>query len=232
MSVREIVLDTETTGLDPEMGDRIIEIGCIELINLMPTGKRFHHYIDPERKVSAETITITGITDAMLVGKPTFVQIAADLVDFINDDAVLVAHNASFDAKFVNHELGRCGFRPFEPSRWIDTLVLAKRQAPGAPASLDALCKRFGIDNSNRTLHGALLDAELLAEVYLELKGGRQPDLVLGEIKAGQYEEVGQNKKMRPARPHAPSEQELAAHAAFLKDVHDPLWARLTNYST
>jgi DNA polymerase III subunit epsilon len=228
VSIREIVLDTETTGLDPELGDRVIEIGCIELINLVPTGQRFHHYINPERAVSAETITITGITDAMLVGKPTFVEIAADLVDFIGDDAVLVAHNAPFDAKFVNHELGKCGFRPYETSRWIDTLVLAKRQAPGAPASLDALCKRFNIDNSNRTLHGALLDAELLAEVYLELKGGRQADLMLGEIKAGQYEEVGHNKKLRPARPHAPTAEEAAAHAAFLQELKDPLWRRLT----
>jgi DNA polymerase-3 subunit epsilon len=228
---REIVLDTETTGLDPEMGDRVIEIGCIELINLVPTGKVFHHLVNPERSVSAETISITGITDDKLVGKPTFVEIAADLIDFIGDEAVLVAHNASFDAKFVNHELKRCGFRPYEPARWIDTVQMARRQAPGAPASLDALCKRFGIDNSNRVLHGALLDAQLLAEVYLELRGGRQPDLVLGEIKAGQYEEVGQNKKLRPARPHAPSEAEMAAHAAFLAELKDPLWAKFAKAS-
>ncbi len=221
---REIILDTETTGLDPTKGDRVIEVGCIEIMNLVPTGKVFHKRIDPERSVSPETIAITGITDEMLKGQPKFVDIAADLVEFIGDSPI-VAHNASFDIKFINSELLRCGFRTYEMSQAVDTVMMARRQAPGAPASLDALCKRFGIDNSNRTFHGALLDAQLLAEVYLELSGGRQPDLVLGEDTSDAQMVDASARPVRAARKFEPSPEELAAHEKFLKDIKEPALA-------
>jgi DNA polymerase-3 subunit epsilon len=161
---REIVFDTETTGMDPLTGDRLVEIGCLELDNLIPTGRTFHKYVNPERDVPADAVAVHGITTDFLRDKPLFIDIAAELYEFLGD-AVLIAHNAPFDMKFLNWELGQCGFKAIETSRVIDTLPMARRQAPGAPASLDALCKRFGIDNTKRKLHGALLDAELLAEV-------------------------------------------------------------------
>jgi DNA polymerase-3 subunit epsilon len=222
---REIVLDTETTGMDPAKGDRILEIGCLELVNLLPTGRTFHHYINPERDIPAEVIAVHGITEEMVRDKPKFIEIAADLVEFIGED-VIVAHNASFDLRFINAELLRCGFRAYDTSRSIDTVAIARRLSPGAPASLDALCRRFGIDNSNRTLHGALLDAQLLADVYLELRGGRQPDLVLDET-AEDQSEAGAERKVRPARSHSASPEELAAHADFLKSIKNPLWEKL-----
>jgi DNA polymerase-3 subunit epsilon len=223
--MREIVFDTETTGRDPLMGDRIVEIGCLELENLLPTGRRFHAYLNPERDVPEEVVRVHGLTNAFLADKPTFVTIAADLLDFMGE-AVLVAHNASFDMSFLNHELKLCGFKPIDKSRVIDTLAMARRAAPGAPASLDALCRRFGIDNSNRTFHGALLDAQLLAEVYLELKGGRQPDLVLDDT-IGSAEVDRIQRTTRLPRPHQASAEELEAHQLFLKQIKDPLWGKL-----
>jgi DNA polymerase-3 subunit epsilon len=230
---REIILDTETTGMDPAKGDKIIEIGCIEVMNLMPTGRTFHHYINPERDIPADATAVHGITLAMVQNKPVFLELAADLVEFIGD-ATIVAHNAPFDLKFINSELRACGYAAFENSRVVDTLVMARKMAPGAPASLDALCKRFGIDNTKRTLHGALLDAQLLAEVYLELRGGRQPDLVLGDNSSTQIDHAqsAQQRPIRPARSYQPSADELTAHTAFLKQLTDPLWLKLNPPTT
>jgi len=229
MSLREIILDTETTGMDPLMGDRMVEVGCVELINLMPTGRTFHHYINPEREIPAEATAVHGITNEQVKDKPTFVEIAADLVEFIGD-AKIVAHNASFDQKFINYQLQACGFPAYKNEQVIDTLLMARRMAPGAPASLDALCKRFGIDNSNRTLHGALLDAQLLAEVYLELRGGRQTGLELGEVKAGDVEVMDASQRvMRQPRAHAPKPDELAAHEEYIKGIKDSIWSKMAS---
>lgn len=222
---REIVFDTETTGMDPFKGDRIVEIGCLEVENLVPTGRTFHKYINPEREVPAEAIAVHGITNEFLKDKPLFIDIAAEFYEFIGD-SVLVAHNAGFDMKFINWELGQCGFKPVDQSRVVDTLVMARKQAPGAPASLDALCKRYNIDNSNRKLHGALLDAELLAEVYLELRGGRQQGLSLGDM-ADENNATAIVRQKRIARSFTPSEAELAAHAEFIKQLKDPLWNKV-----
>lgn len=227
--MREIVFDTETTGIDPLMGERIVEIGCVELENLLPTGRVFHAYFNPERHVPDEVVRVHGLTNDFLADKPLFVTMAADLLDFLGD-AVLVAHNASFDMGFLNNELKLCGFKAIDKSRVVDTLAMARRMAPGAPASLDALCKRFGIDNSDRTYHGALLDAKLLAGVYLELKGGRQPDLVLGDNATTEVIDAAQ-RIARPPRPHQPSPEELEAHVAFLKQIKDPLWAKIQSIS-
>ncbi len=180
MKLREIVLDTETTGLSTEDGDRITEIGCIELINSIPTGKNFHQYINPERDISAKATEITGLTREALKDKPRFFEIADAFLDFIGTDPLII-HNAKFDMGFLNFELGQISKPLIEENTIIDTLDIARKKFPGAPASLDALCRRFDIDNSNRTLHGALLDAELLAEVYLELTGGRQQMLILSD---------------------------------------------------
>ena len=176
--MREIVLDTETTGLDPQSGDRLVEIGCIELLNSLPSGQVFHRYIDPERDMPAEAFKVHGLSKEFLAGKPKFSEIARDFLDFIGD-ASLVIHNAEFDMKFINAELRRLNFEPLLNNRVVDTLALARRKHPGSPNSLDALCSRYGIDNSRRTKHGALLDSEILAEVYLELCGGRQTALLL-----------------------------------------------------
>ena len=182
--MREIVLDTETTGFDPATGDRIVEIGAVELINHLPTGRTFHVYINPERAMPKEAFEVHGLGDDFLRDKPKFAEVARDFIDFIGEDARLVIHNAQFDMKFLNAELKTVG-RPIMPySRAVDTLEIARNKFPGAQNSLDALCRRFRIDNSNRTLHGALLDSELLAEVYLALQGGRQPGLVL-DVAAG-----------------------------------------------
>lgn len=224
---REIVFDTETTGMDPLTGDRLVEIGCLELDNLIPTGRTFHKYVNPERDVPADAVAVHGITTDFLRDKPLFIDIAAELYEFLGD-AVLIAHNAPFDMKFLNWELGQCGFKAIETSRVIDTLPMARRQAPGAPASLDALCKRFGIDNTKRKLHGALLDAELLAEVYLELRGGRQQGLSLGdEVGRDNLAQVGVQRVARPARAFPVSEEELAAHREFIKNLKEPLWFKV-----
>jgi DNA polymerase-3 subunit epsilon len=182
--MREIVFDTETTGLDPMNGDRIVEIGAIELLNHIPTGRSFHRYLNPERSVPADAARIHGLDDAFLKDKPLFAHVADEFLEFVGD-AVLIAHNAGFDCAFVNAELGRVGRPRLGDERIVDTLMLARRKHPGSPASLDALMMRYQIDASRRTLHGALLDAELLSEVYIELIGGRQATLVLGvEVEA------------------------------------------------
>ncbi len=176
--MREIILDTETTGLDPLQGHRIVEIGCVELFNFVPTGKTYQAYINPERTMPTAASAVHGLTDEFLADKPVFSQIVDDFLQFIGD-APLVAHNAPFDMGFVNAELVRHGYKKLADSRATDTVAMARKMFPGAPASLDALCKRFNVDASGRDLHGALLDARLLAEVYLELRGGRQVDLML-----------------------------------------------------
>ncbi len=176
--MREIVLDTETTGTDPAAGDRIIEIGCVELVSGFPTGHTFHHYVNPQRSVSQGAFNVHGLSDAFLADKPTFETIAEAFLEFVGDGR-LVIHNAGFDIAFLNAEFARTGHRPFDLGRAVDTLTLARRKHPGASNSLDALCARYGIDNSRRTKHGALLDAEILAEAYIELIGGKQADLGL-----------------------------------------------------
>jgi DNA polymerase III subunit epsilon len=219
--MREIVLDTETTGLDASGGDKIVEIACVELINHLPTGKVFHRYINPERAVAAEALLVHGLDDAFLATHPTFAAHVDELVAFIGD-APLVIHNAEFDLAFLNAELKQLT-RPPMACRFTDTLTLARRRYPGSPASLDALCRRFGIDLSAREKHGARLDCELLAAVYLELIGGRQPgfDLAAAETVARL---AVIDRPVRPARSHAASAEELAAHAAFLQKLTAPLW--------
>ena len=223
--MREIVLDTETTGFDPQQGHRVVEIGCIELMNHIPTGKTFHKYINPERDMPAEAFAVHGLSEDFLRGQPLFADVVEELMEFLGDDAPLIAHNAEFDMRFVNFELAKCGLAKLPMNRAIDTVGMARTKFPGAPASLDALCKRFNIDNGSRTLHGALLDAQLLAEVYLELIGGRQPDLILAEVDEA-ASLVAVEVVHRAARPHAASEAELAAHADFLKKVTNPIWLR------
>ncbi|HLT76479.1 MAG TPA: DNA polymerase III subunit epsilon [Ferrovibrio sp.] len=227
--MREVVLDTETTGLDPRDGDRVVEIGCIELINHIPTGKHFHVYINPERPMPEEAFKVHGLSDEFLKDKPVFAAIAKDFCEFIGEDP-LVIHNASFDIGFLNAELARLDGMPhIAMERAIDTVRLARGKFPGAQVSLDALCKRFNIDLSARIKHGALLDAELLAEVYLELVGGRQQGLGLtGADGDGQALIALPQVRgpARPPRPHAPTEAELAAHAQFLAKLKDPLWLR------
>ncbi|MGH6940703.1 DNA polymerase III subunit epsilon [Hypericibacter sp.] len=229
--MREIVLDTETTGLSAVGGDRIIEIACVELFNHIPTGRNFQRYLNPERGVSADAFAIHGLSDVFLADKPRFAEILADLEAFIADSP-LVIHNAEFDMGFINAELARLGRAPLDPTRAVDTVTIARRKFPGAPASLDALCKRFGVDNSARTKHGALLDVELLAEVYLELVGGRQAGLALlaepgrAADASADPELVGRTTAARPPRHFAPSPEELAAHAELLKSLADPIWLK------
>jgi len=235
--MREIVLDTETTGLDPASGDRIVEIGCLELVNRLPTGETFHVYINPERDMPREAEAVHGLSAEFLADKPLFSQIADDFVAFVKG-AALIIHNAAFDMKFLNAELARLGRDDLRDNQIIDTLSMARQKFPGAPASLDALCRRFGVDNSGRDLHGALIDSELLAGVYLELSGGRQPGLVF-QAEAARAESAALRNEVRgdprdektaaalhPAR--APkrrretplgsrlSDEERAAHEAFL----------------
>lgn len=226
--MREIVLDTETTGLDPESGHRIVEIACLELVNHLPTGRHFQAYLNPERDMPRDAEEVHGLTAAFLADKPRFAEIVDKLLEFIGD-AALVIHNAEFDMRFLNAELRRCE-RPPLGHRIIDTLMLARRKFPGAQASLDALCRRFAIDNSARTKHGALLDAELLAEVYLELVGGRQAGLDLTGLEIAEAAVAmaapapGTATVARPPRPHAPTPEELAAHAAMLAKLKQPIW--------
>jgi DNA polymerase-3 subunit epsilon len=226
--MREIVIDTETTGLDPDTGDRIVEIGAVELLNHMPTGRSFHAYINPQRDVPADAVAVHGLTAQFLADKPAFAAVAAEFAEFIGD-ARLVIHNAAFDMKVLNAELGWAQ-RPSLPwARAVDTLDLARRRFPGAQNSLDALCRRFGVDNSGREKHGALLDSELLAEVYLELMGGRQPDLTLTVATAGPAASgVIWVPPARP-RPLAPrlTLAESEAHARFVATLGEaPLWGR------
>ncbi|MBT3170200.1 MAG: DNA polymerase III subunit epsilon [Rhodospirillaceae bacterium] len=222
--MREIVLDTETTGLKPNGGDRLVEIGCIELVNHVASGESFQRYINPERDMPDGAFQVHGLSSQFLADKPVFADVAEEIRAFLGEDKLII-HNAAFDLGFLNAEFKRVGGALIAPDQAIDTVALARKKYPGAPASLDALCRRFEIDNSHRTLHGALLDAELLAEVYLELIGGRQPGLVLGAAKAEEAQTGGEQARTnRPPRPHAPSGAEKAAHAEFVATLDDPIW--------
>jgi DNA polymerase-3 subunit epsilon len=223
--MREIILDTETTGLDPAKGHRIIEIGCVELLNAIPTGETFHVYIDPERDIPEEAFRVHGLSAEFLAGKPIFAKIAGDFLTFAGD-AKIIAHNAEFDLRFLNAELALLDIEPIAGDRVIDTLALARRKFPGAANSLDALCVRYGIDTSRRTKHGALLDAEILAEVYAELTGGRQAHLVFGEgagvIGSGGTSLLAQRPRPLPSRL---SPDDLSRHSAFVATLGGtPLW--------
>jgi DNA polymerase-3 subunit epsilon len=220
--LREIVLDTETTGLDATTGDRVVEIACLELENRIPTGNHFQRYVNPERDMPEGAFRIHGLSAEFLSGHPVFAKLVDDFLAFIAGDP-LVIHNAEFDLRFLNAELKRLD-RSALANRAIDTVALARRKFPGAQVNLDALCRRFEIDNSARTFHGALLDCELLAEVYLELSGGRQPGFDLasaGRAKASQGPAV---RQARSPRPHEPSAEERAAHEAYLNTFEEPIW--------
>lgn len=235
---REIVLDTETTGLDPASGHRIIEIACVELEDLLPTGRSFHRYIDPEREVDPDAQRVHGISNAFLVGKPRFAeaQVVEAFLDFIGD-ANLVAHNAGFDRGFIDHELRQAGFPCPPADRWIDTLALAQKRFPGMYNSLDALCKRFKISLEDRDKHGALIDARLLADVYLELRGGRETSLDLDSA-SSRADDFVATRSAYPPRPRPLksllTEEERAAHAAFVASELKPdaLWRRHRDYVT
>jgi DNA polymerase-3 subunit epsilon len=225
--MREIIFDTETTGLDPQRGDRMVEIGCIEMVNRVATGQTFHAYFNPERPMPAEAEAVHGLSDAFLADKPRFAERAAELIAFLGD-CPLVAHNAGFDFGFLNAELTLCGLEIVSRERMVDTVAIARTRHPGAKLSLDALCTRYGIDRSHRTRHGALLDAELLAQVYVELRGGRQIGLELAaesNVEAAAVVTMRRERVFRPARPHAASATELAAHAEFIKTLTDPVWS-------
>ena len=227
--MREIVFDTETTGLDPRTGDRMVEIGCIELVNRVPTGATYHAYFNPDRDMPEAAEAVHGLSTAFLSDKPRFRDKCHELLEFIADSP-LVAHNAGFDFAFLNTELDLCGLEAVCLSRMIDTVAIAKRRHPGAKLSLDALCTRYGIDRSHRVRHGALLDAELLAQVYVELTGGRQIGFALAGSGADDtIVEVNfqpaRERAFRPARPHAPSAEELARHRAFVGTIEGAMWS-------
>jgi len=221
--MREIVIDTETTGLDPNDGHRIVEIACVELMHHVPTGRKFHCYLNPGRDMPEDALAVHGLTAEFLASQPAFEAIADEFATFIADDR-LVIHNAEFDLAFINAELARLG-RPALACAFVDTLAVARRRFPGAPASLDALCRRFAIDLTAREKHGADIDCGLLAAVYVELLGGRQPGLDFAAAAVGGTEIIlPQDRPPRPARPHAASIEELAAHQAMLAAVKAPLW--------
>lgn len=234
--MREVVLDTETTGISPRDGHRIIEIGALELMHHLPTGRRLHLYINPERDIDEGAIAVHGITLDFLADKPIFADVAEEFLAFIGSDP-LVIHNASFDMAFINSELTRVERPVLGMDQSIDTLAMARKKFPGAQANLDALCRRFEIDNTHRDLHGALLDADLLANVYIELLGGRQPGLLLnadqnsksktfqGEVIEDPHFQIDE-KNIRPIRAHAPTDEELAAHERFLACLKNPIWNR------
>ena len=233
--MREIVFDTETTGLSPLNGDRLVEIGCVEMFNRVETGRTFHAYFNPGRPMPTEAQMVHGLSDAFLADKPSFHERCEELLEFIGDSP-LVAHNASFDFGFLNHELGACGRALVCLTRMIDTLALARQRHPGAKHSLDALCTRYGIDRSLRVKHGALIDAQLLAQCYVELTGGRQIGLSLASVTATDAApKLGDTRSgaapikivVRPPRPHVPSQDELERHAAFVATLVDPIWNRL-----
>ena len=232
--MREIVFDTETTGLDPKTGDRMVEIGCIEMVNRVATGESFHAYFNPQRDMPAGAEAVHGLSSAFLSDKPLFAEVAADLLTFIGDSP-LVAHNAGFDFGFLNAELEIAALEPVCMSRMVDTVAIARKKHPGAKLSLDALCTRYGVDRSHRVKHGALLDAELLAQVYVELTGGRQIGL---ELAAEQVIETDTRQdgaketilaratgERREPRPHDASEAELARHKAFIETIENAVWA-------
>lgn len=224
--IREIVLDTETTGIDPQEGHRIVEIGCVELVNHIATGKTLQLYINPERDVPPEVVAVHGLTNEFLRDKPVFAEVYSSFMDFIGD-AKLVIHNAEFDMKFINAELKNVGHPPIPWGRIVDTVKMARQKFPGSPANLDALCRRFGIDSSERVFHGALLDSELLAEVYLELLGGRQHALLSEPAPAAQkaaHKQIATERVFREPRPHAPSDEERAAHQVMIRKLKNALW--------
>ena len=220
---RSVLFDTETTGLDPLTGDRVIEIAAIELFNDLPTGNQFYALLDPERDIPMESTRVHGITSAHVEGKPKFAEVAAQMLEFFSDSP-LVAHNAPFDFGFIDAELARVGQPKLARSRMVDTLVLAKARFPGMPNSLDALCRRFEVDLSARTTHNALLDCKLLAEVYVELTGGRQRGLSLAAQDARGPVAVYVHTGPRTPHPIVPTEVERAAHAAFLARIKEPVW--------
>lgn len=228
--MREIVFDTETTGLDPKSGDRLVEIGCIEMVNRVATGAVFHCYFNPERDMPAEAEAVHGLSISFLADKPRFAEKASDLLAFLADSP-LVAHNAGFDFGFINNELEMCGLETVSRDRMVDTVAIARRKHPGAKLSLDALCSRYGIDRSHRTLHGALLDAELLAQLYVELLGGRQIGLELASEAASSPVLADMTiavagRPFRSPRPHAASAEELTRHAEFMAGFSEPIWSR------
>jgi DNA polymerase-3 subunit epsilon len=227
--MREIVFDTETTGLNPAGGDRMVEIGCVEIFNRVETGRTFHAYFNPDRVMPSDAEAVHGLTTIFLSDKPRFAEKVEELLEFIGD-APLVAHNAGFDFGFLNFELELCGRPSVCMSRMVDTLTLARSRHPGAKHSLDALCMRFGIDRSHRVKHGALLDAQLLAQVYVELTGGRQIGLGLvaeaGSVSVGQTSRPVTIREPRPARPHFAAAEELERHRAFIAQLVNPIWAR------
>lgn len=231
LAMREIVFDTETTGTNPANGDRMVEIGCVELVNRVETGRTFHAYFNPQRSMPSEAEAVHGLSTIFLSDKPLFHERAAELIEFIGDSK-LIAHNAGFDFGFLNAELGSCGRDPVCLSRMICTLVMARTRHPGAKHSLDALCTRFGVDRSQRVKHGALLDAQLLAQVYVELTGGRQIGLGLmvdsgpSAVAAGAADAPA-HRPVRPPRPHCASLEERQRHAQFVGGLTDALWVRL-----
>jgi DNA polymerase-3 subunit epsilon len=227
--MRELVLDTETTGFEPSEGHRIVEIGIVEVVNLMPTGRTWHKYFNPQRPMPAEAFAVHGLGDEFLADKPLFSQLAQEFLDFVGD-AQLVIHNAAFDMKFLNAELRGVGLPELPYARATDTLMIARKKFPGSPASLDALCRRFGIDNSSRTLHGALLDSQILAEVYLELLGGQQPDFALAHVASSQAVGGGAagpaRKRSVPLAPRL-TKAEAEAHSAFIAKLgNEAVWRK------
>jgi DNA polymerase III subunit epsilon len=226
--MREIILDTETTGLDPNEGHRLVEIGCVEMIDRLPTGNTWHKYFNPERDMPVEAFNVHGLSAEFLSDKPLFAVLAREFVDFVGD-AHLIIHNAGFDMRFLNAELKRVSLAALPMDRVVDTLAMARRKHPGAPASLDQLCARYGIDNSKRVKHGALLDAEILAEVYIELTGGRQTALSLASISAAAVARAAAGKIGPRPRPLAPRirPEELGAHEIFIASLgENALWKK------
>ena len=231
--MREIIFDTETTGFDPQNGDRMVEIGCVEMVDRIETGKTFHCYYNPQRPMPKSAEEVHGLSDVFLSDKKLFADGALELIEFLGD-ANLVAHNAQFDFNFLNAELVLCGHQPVSQFRMIDTLAIAKSKHPGAKLSLDALCSRYGIDRSHRVKHGALLDAELLTQLYIELTGGRQIGLGLAEEKAQSsrtaeqpsFRKSAQRKEFIPPRKHTASADELQRHDAFVSEIENSLWSK------
>jgi len=230
--MREIVFDTETTGLDPKTGDRMVEIGCVEMVNRVATGETYHAYYNPQRDMPAGAEAVHGLSSAFLSDKPLFAESVDELLEFVGDSP-LVAHNAGFDFGFVNNELALIDRESISMERMVDTVAMARKKHPGAKNSLDALCTRYGIDRSHRVKHGALLDAELLAQVYVELTGGRQIGLELAaevSAKSGSAfdpaRQSNTNRDFRAPRPHSASPEELARHQAFIKQIETPIWGK------
>ncbi|MEO0058345.1 MAG: hypothetical protein RIT17_1821 [Pseudomonadota bacterium] len=231
--MREVIFDTETTGLDPKTGDRMVEIGCIEMIGRVETGRSFHAYFNPERDMPIEAERVHGLSAAFLSTKPRFAETVDELLEFLGD-APLVAHNAGFDFGFLNNELEKIGRAPVSMDRMVDTVAIARKKHPGAKNSLDALCTRYGIDRSHRVKHGALLDAELLAQVYVELTGGRQIGLglvaeqtaVTATSNVTALRAARADRPVRPPRPHAATPEEIERHSAFIAGIENAIWTR------